>query len=205
MSSNRALTFAREMLVNGDPIAAVRAAGYTGNKRSLQIAAKRLMQHKDVRDILETVSRKDVLVQAARESAVKEVKHALESREGRIAWLIEMIEGRVKEPRTVSVGDGMSEVEDTTPPAAARLAALKTLGSMYGDYVQRVQLDVREHTVFVIPDNGGGPLPPGAVVHVPQLPDRLSDAVSIDMPEDNSDDTDEGDYDPSDYDTDDTE
>lgn len=176
--SNRALTFAREMLTHGDELKAVREAGYTGTKAYLKAAAKKLLQHKDVRDILETVSRKDVLIEAAKGEALKAIKHALETREGRIAWLIEMVEGRVTEPRVVSVGDGMSEVEETTPPAAARLAALKTLGSMYGDYVQRVQLDVREHTVFVIPDNGRGPLPPGAVRHVPQLPDRLSDVMS---------------------------
>lgn len=176
--SNRALTFAREMLTHGDELKAVREAGYTGTKASLKAAAKKLLQHKDVRDILETVSRKDVLIEAAKGEALKAVKHALETREGRISWLIEMAEGRIQEPRTISIGDGMSEYEMHEPSAGTRLAALKTLGSMYGDYVQRVQLDVREHTVFVIPDNGRGPLPPGAVRHVPQLPDRLSDVMS---------------------------
>lgn len=173
--SDKALTFAREMLVHGDEIRAARAAGYAGDDKKVRSNAKALMKHRDVRDILETVSRKQVLVAAVTEAAVKQVGHELDSREGKRAFLKRIADGTTKRKITNYDGD---EIETETS-IADRLVAAKMLWTMDGELQARVHVTgEQQHTVFVIPHNGRGPLPPGATVEVDTLPERLSDALS---------------------------
>ena len=176
---DRALAFAKGMLVHGDGVRAARDAGYKGGKPALQQRADALMKHPDVQDILAAVSRKEVLVEAARAEALKGVKDELETREGRIRWLCAMARGEILEPRSYSVGDGMTEFEDLKPSAAARMAAVKMLGQMHGDFVEHLHVtNEQQHTVFVMPSNSRGPLPPEATIVVDTLPADLKDAVA---------------------------
>lgn len=89
----------------------------------------------------------DLLRGAPKEQA----RHALETREGRLAWLEGVIHGDVK-------AEGAFGNRKEFPPAV-RTAAHKLLMQAHGDLVHRVQVDVTENVVHVfrIPDNGRVP------------------------------------------------
>ena len=166
------------MLVHGDPVRAARDAGYTGTDEQLRKRSYGLLKHPDVTDILAAVSRKDALAEAAKSVAATEIAHELESRAGRVKWLIRLIEGEILEPTRVTTADGV-DFEEIKPSAAVRLAALKILGQMHGDFVERLQLaSDTSHTIFVVPTNGRGPLPANSV-QVNTLPDDVTDAIQV--------------------------
>lgn len=181
-NSDRVLSFAKHMLIHGDPVQAARDAGYEGTDAVLRKRSYGLLKHPDVADILAAVSRKDVLTEVAKTAAVTEVAHELESRAGRVRWLIRMIEGEIPEPTRVTTADGV-EFADIKPSAAVRLAALKILGQMHGDFVERLQLaSDTSHTIFVVPTNNRGPLPANSVT-VGEMPDNVTDAIQVHVPE----------------------
>lgn len=84
---------------------------------------------------------------------------ALESREGRAAWLAGVMLGHVK-------FEGAFGSRKAFPPAV-RIQASRLLGLMHGDFVQRHQVEVTERAVYVfsVPDNGR--LPAEHVVEAP--------------------------------------
>lgn len=175
--SDRVLSFAKHMLIHGDPVRAARDAGYSGDDSQLRKRANGLLKHPDVTDILAAVSRKELIADAAKTAAAAVIEHELETRAGRVKWLIRMIEGEITEPTRVTTADGAVEFEEIKPTAAVRLAALKILGQMHGDFVERLQLaSDTSHTIFVVPANGRGPAPANSIT-VGTLPEDVTQAV----------------------------
>lgn len=172
---NRLLTFARGILVHGEVERAAADAGALGDAGALRRTGEAWLKHPDVQDVLRAVSRKDVLIEAAKTKAVEAVVHELDSRDGRAAWLKRVIDGT--ETKIVSKYDvERGERVDVEEPhdMKDRLAAHKMLGLMHGDFVERKEINVNNATriVAVVYDNGRGPLPADAEV-VAELPEDL--------------------------------
>lgn len=76
---------------------------------------------------------------------------ALDTREGRAAWLEGVVHGEVK-------CEGAFGMVKEFPPTL-KLKALQLRGQMDGDYVQRFDVNMNQNTVIVfeIPDNGRVP------------------------------------------------
>lgn len=102
------------------------------------------------------------LLRATNQVAPELARAALDSREGRAAWLRGVVSGAIK-------FEGAFGAMKTFPPAV-RVAAARLLGQMTGDYVIRHEVKVEEHAVIVfqLPDNGR--LPDGQVVEWSQEP-----------------------------------
>lgn len=152
--TDRALAFAASFIVHADMERAAVAAGYSGDAQKLRVKAELMLDHPDVRAILKALRRKDALIEAARGMAAREAvsPDELDSREGRAAFLKRVVRGEVFETRYGKEGPYEAE-----PAVRDRLAALKLLGLMNGDYVERHEHVVTGETmVFVLPDNGRG-------------------------------------------------
>lgn len=168
---NRLLTFARGILVHGDVERAAADAGALGDAGALRRVGEAWLKHPDVQDVLSAVSRKDVLIEAAKTKAVAAVVHELDSREGRMAFLKRVIDGTEQTTKVV-----FGEEFEVASEMKDRLAALKMLGLMHGDFIERKEINVNNATriVAVMYDNGRGPLPPGVEV-VAELPADLEE------------------------------
>lgn len=166
---NRLLTFAKGILIHGDVERAAADAGALGDAAALRRVGEAWLKHPDVQDVLSAVSRKEVLVEAAKTKAVAAVVHELDSRDGKRAWLKRVCDGEMTITK-IAFGE---EVE-CSPDLKDRLAAFKLLATMDGDLVERKEINVNNATriVAVWYDNGGGPLPPNAEV-VAELPADL--------------------------------
>lgn len=107
------------------------------------------------------------LLQATAADDYATARRALESREGRAAWLAGVMTGELK-----IVGAFGNKKEF---PPAARIAAASLLGKMYADFTTKHEVTVTEEKVFVfaIPDNGR--LPDDNVVDA--LPEDISSEV----------------------------
>lgn len=152
--SDRALAFAKSMLIHGDAVRAAADAGYEGNENQLRVRAKEMMKHPDVREILGALKRKDVLIAKAQEIAARDALSAdeLDSRDGRAAWLKRVVRGEFSETHV-----GKEGPVDIETPMKDRIAAMKLLGTMHGDYVTRIDVSVHaDAMVFELPDNGRG-------------------------------------------------
>ena len=102
-----------------------------------------------------------------------QARAALESREGRAAWLAGVMTGELKT-------EGAFGHRKEFPPAV-RLAAARLLGAMHGDFISKVQVQVEEKSVIVfeIPDNGRLPRD---VIDVLPADAEVSDDVGDDEP-----------------------
>jgi hypothetical protein len=168
---NRLLTFAHRMILTGDVVRSAADAGATGTESELRRKGEAWLEHPDVKDILAAVKRKDVLVEAAKGAALTELKHELDTREGRMAWLKRVIDGKVT---TTKIAHLTGEEIACEPEMKDRLGAFKMLAHMHGDFVERKEIAVSStaRVIAVMYDNGRGPLPPGAEV-VAELPVNL--------------------------------
>lgn len=100
------------------------------------------------------------LLRATHQIAPELARAALDSREGRAAWLQGVVSGSIK-------FEGAFGAQKMFPPAV-RVAAARLLGQMTGDYViqHEVKVEHQAVVVFQIPDNGR--LPAEQVVECPQ-------------------------------------
>lgn len=168
---NRLLTFAKGMLLTGDVVRSAADAGAQGTEAQLRKTGEGWLQHPDVKDVLAAVKRKDVLIEAARGAAVKELEHELDSREGRLRWLKRVIDG-TETSTTISRLTG--EEITVEPELKDRLGAFKMLAHMHGDFIERKEISVSNtaRVVAIVIDNGMGPLPPDAEI-VAEIPADL--------------------------------
>lgn len=156
---DKALAFAASYIIHADLERAAVAAGYSGDSARLVRMAESLLDHPDVRQILRELNRKDVLVAKAKEIAARDVgtEDDLLTRDGRLRFLVDVARGKLVDTKLDREGNPV----DVETPVRDRLAALKLLGQMCGDYVQKVELNhTGEVMHFVMPDNGRGALAP---------------------------------------------
>ena len=156
VAAANALEYQKRVLLTGDPEAAAAAVGAPVEALASNEAAQRLAQ---------AVPRvEQELLQSTALVAPALARHALDSREGRIAWLQGVIDGSMKtegpfgQPRSYSAGD--------------KLRAFMLLQKTCGDYVERHEITHTEEqiiTVFQLPTNT-----------------RVPDEVIVDMVDDGS-------------------
>ena len=109
----------------------------------------------------------ELLKMTAEQADYARARAALDSREGRAAWLQGVMTGELK------VTGAFGQKKEFPP--AARLTAAHLLGKMYGDHVIRHEVKVEQQSVivFAIPDNDR--MPTEHIVDA--LPDDTSNEV----------------------------
>jgi hypothetical protein len=169
--ANRLITFAKHMLLHGDVVRAAADAGAQGTEAQLRKTGEAWLKHPDVKDVLAAKSRKDVLIEAVTSAAVTALKHELDSREGRMAWLKRVVDGTESSTKIAHL---TGEEITAEPEMKDRLAAFKMLAHMHGDFVERKEIAVSNtaRVVAIVYDNGRGPLPPDAEI-VAEIPADL--------------------------------
>jgi transcription elongation GreA/GreB family factor len=156
------------MLLHGDLVRAAADAGAKGTEAVIRQTGEGWLRHPDVKDVLAAVSRKDVLIEAAKGAAVKELEHELDSREGRMRFLKRVIDGTATTTK-IAFGEEIT----CEPEMKDRLNAFKMLAHMHGDFERKeISVSNTARVIAVVYDNGGGPLPYGAEV-VAELPADL--------------------------------
>lgn len=165
-------------LRTGDATLAYKEAGYKAEHRSALSRMMNLPFMLEARTLLEEGTRAGVVAMAKRtvEAAAlvtQQPVRALEARQGRLNWLMDIMEGNatIEQMQLAPDGEGgMSPVElKVVPDFKERLLAAKLLGMMHADFVVKKEETIKKETVtktFVHVDNGRGPLPTGTKVHM---------------------------------------